>query len=57
MVRPWTGFRHAGKKYIKQCHPDLHGHNPEIQQTANTLTRLLTEAYERIKKAWEAHQG
>ncbi|MFH1091621.1 MAG: hypothetical protein V1742_08625 [Pseudomonadota bacterium] len=40
------------KKYLKKCHPDFHAHNPSLLADANLLTRLLTEAYDRIREAW-----
>lgn len=40
------------KSYLKKCHPDLHADDQEKYLDANELTRLLTEAHEKIKEAW-----
>ena len=40
------------KSYIKKCHPDRHLSNPDILPDANKLTRILTEAHDKIKDAW-----
>lgn len=41
----------AWKNMMKKYHPDLHARSPEKKETANTLTRELTKAYNEIKKA------
>lgn len=43
------------REYLKKCHPDLHAGNPDVLPDANKLTRLLTQAYENIQKAWQQH--
>ena len=41
------------KVYLKTVHPDLHAGDAEKWKDANTLTQLLTRAYEQIKEAWK----
>ena len=43
------------KSYLKKCHPDLHLNNPDMLADAYKLTRILTEAHDTIKQAWERH--
>ena len=44
------------REYLKICHPDRHARDPEKLPDANTLTRVLTQAHERIKEAWARQQ-
>lgn len=37
--------RSAWKRLMKKYHPDLHAASPEKRETANELTRELTQAY------------
>ena len=42
--------RTAWKKLMKKYHPDLHSTDPEKRETANELTRRLTESYKILDK-------
>lgn len=44
------------KEYLKKCHPDLHAKSPELYDDANKLTKIITEAHDKIREAWERHQ-
>lgn len=40
----------AWKRLMKQYHPDMHSEDPKKRETANELTRRLTEAYRILDK-------
>lgn len=42
------------KSYLKKCHPDLHASHPQMAAEANKLTRILTEAHQVIREAWDS---
>lgn len=43
------------RRYLQKCHPDRHFNDPEKLELANQLTRILTDAHEKIRKAWEIY--
>ncbi|GIX46483.1 MAG: hypothetical protein KatS3mg131_0694 [Candidatus Tectimicrobiota bacterium] len=45
------------KAYLKRCHPDRHATEPEKLAAATELTQILTEAYQKIKAAWQRQQA
>jgi DnaJ-domain-containing protein 1 len=45
------------KAYLKKCHPDRYANDPDKLADATRLTQELTSAYEKIKTAWDNHQG
>lgn len=45
------------KTYLKRCHPDRYAKQPDKLADATKLTQELTNAYEKIKTAWERHHG
>ena len=40
----------AWKRLMRKYHPDLHSTDPEKRETANELTRRLTESYQVLDK-------
>lgn len=43
------------KTYLKKCHPDRYANDLQKQADATRLTQELTQAYEKIKQAWQHH--
>ncbi|MEW6264742.1 MAG: J domain-containing protein [Thermodesulfobacteriota bacterium] len=52
---PMAEVTRRWREYLKKCHPDRHANAPDKLPDANKLTRLLTQAYETIKEAWQSH--
>ena len=53
---PMADVTRRWRDYLKKCHPDRHASNPELLPDANRLTRILTEAHEIIRRAWEQYK-
>ena len=53
--RPLPEVTRQWRRYLQKCHPDRHFNNPEKLELANQLTRILTDAHEKIRKAWEQY--
>lgn len=54
---PMTQVSKRWKAYLKKCHPDRYANEPDKQADATRLTQELTQAHEKIKRAWERYRS